>query len=135
MPCVSLLHLQLTIYGSLLVLNDELRAFGLDFDVSSYNVVIYALRSAGRINEAYNMFMIMQAKGLEPDTITYASMKISYGKLDTITYSSMTISYGKLGLVDGVRRMFYKMKKKGFQPNEFTFKAVIDSYKSVGKLL
>jgi len=61
--------------------------------------------------------MIMQAKGLEPDTITYASM---------------TISYGKLGLVDGVRRMFYKMKQKGFQPNEFTFKAVIDAYKSAG---
>lgn len=97
---------------------DELRASGLDFDVSSYNAIIYALGSAGRINEAYNMFMIMQAKGLEPDTITYASM---------------TISYGKLGLVDGVRKMFYKMKQKGFQPNEFTFKAVIDAYKSAGK--
>jgi len=97
---------------------DELRASGLDFDVSSYNAVIYALGSAGRINEAYKMFMIMQAKGLEPDTITYASM---------------IISYGKLGLVDGVRRMFYKMKQKGFQPNEFTFKAVIDAYKSAGK--
>jgi len=46
---------------------DELRASGLDFDVSYYNAVIYALGSAGRINEAYKMVMIMHAKGLEPD--------------------------------------------------------------------
>lgn len=36
-------------------------------------------------------------------------------------------------MVDGVRRMFYKMKQKGFHPNEFTFKVVIDVYKSAGK--
>lgn len=29
--------------------------------------------------------------------------------------------------------MFYKMKQKGFHPNEFTFKVVIDVYKSAGK--
>jgi pentatricopeptide repeat protein len=97
---------------------DELKASGLDLDVSSYNAVIYAFGSAGRINEAFKMFMSMQAEGLEPDTVTYASM---------------IITYGKRGLVDGVRRMFYKMKQKGFQPNEFTFKAVIDAYKSAGK--
>lgn len=48
---------------------DELRASGLDLDMSSYNTVIYAFGSAGRINEAYKMFISMQPKGLEPDTI------------------------------------------------------------------
>ncbi|XP_028116565.1 pentatricopeptide repeat-containing protein At1g73710 [Camellia sinensis] len=87
-------------------------------DSFAYNVAIYAYAASGEIDKALNIFMKMQDEGLEPDLVTYINL---------------VGCYGKAGMVEGVKRIYSRLKYGEIEPNESLFKAVIDAYKNVNR--
>lgn len=91
---------------------------GITLDISAYNAAIYTYGLSGNIDKALNLLMRMQEDGFEADTVTYINL---------------ALCYGKAGLVEGVRRIYSKLKYGEIEPNESLFKAVIRGYRDVGK--
>ncbi|KMZ59470.1 Pentatricopeptide repeat-containing protein [Zostera marina] len=91
---------------------------GITLDMSAYNAAIYTYGQSGKIDKALSLLMRMQEDGFEADIVTYINL---------------ALCYGKSGLVEGVRRIYSKLKYGEIEPNESLFKAVIRGYRDVGK--
>nr|XP_043608855.1 pentatricopeptide repeat-containing protein At1g73710 [Erigeron canadensis] len=87
-------------------------------DLSVYNMAIKVFGDLGRIDDAFKVFMRMQDEGLEADVVTYIYL---------------VGCYGKAGMLEGVKRVYSKLKYEDIDPNESLFKAVIDAYKTVNR--
>ncbi|XP_023766014.1 pentatricopeptide repeat-containing protein At1g73710 isoform X1 [Lactuca sativa] len=93
-------------------------SFEMGLDVFVYNVGIYVYGGLGRVDEALKVFMKMQDEGLGADVVTYIYL---------------VGCYGKAGMVEGVKRVYSKLKYGEIDPNESLFKAVIEAYKVVNR--
>ncbi|KAI3698254.1 hypothetical protein L2E82_41642 [Cichorium intybus] len=87
-------------------------------DVFVYNVGIYLFGGLGRVDEALKVFMKMQDEGLGADVVTYIYL---------------VGCYGKAGMLEGVKRVYSKLKYGEIEANESLFKAVIEAYKVVNR--
>ncbi|GJW16736.1 pentatricopeptide repeat-containing protein [Tanacetum coccineum] len=83
-----------------------------------YNVAIYVLGSLGRLDDAFKMYMKMQDEGLEADIITYIYL---------------VGCYAKAGMLEGVKRVYSRLKYGDIDPNESLYRAVIEAYKIVNR--
>ncbi|KAI3728757.1 hypothetical protein L6452_17399 [Arctium lappa] len=92
--------------------------FETGLDLFAYNVAIYVFGVLGRIDDAFKMFMRMQDEDLEADVVTYIYL---------------VGCYGKAGMVEGVKRVYTKLKYGEIDPNESLFRAVIEAYKSMNR--
>ncbi|KZV31128.1 pentatricopeptide repeat-containing protein [Dorcoceras hygrometricum] len=88
------------------------------FNSLAYNAAIRAYVAYGKTDEALKMFMRMQDEGLEPDIVTLISL---------------VNCYGKAGLVEGIKRIYSRLKYGAVEPNESLYKAVIDAYKNCNR--
>ncbi|KAK1422873.1 hypothetical protein QVD17_18162 [Tagetes erecta] len=90
--------------------------FDAGLDLFVYNVAIYVFGGSGRIDEALKMFMRMQDEGLEADIVTYIYL---------------VGCYAKAGMLEGVKRVYSKLKYGEIDRSESLFNAIIEAYKFV----
>lgn len=90
--------------------------FDASLDIFVYNVAIYVFGGSGRIDDALKMFMRMQDEGLEADVVTYIYL---------------VGCYAKAGMLEGVKRIYSKLKYGKIDRNESLFNAIIEAYKFV----
>lgn len=87
--------------------------FEASLDAYAYNAAIYAYGTAGKIDEALNIFMKMQDQGVEPDIVTFINL---------------VICYGKAGMLSGVKRIHTQIKSGEIELNESLFEAIMVAY-------
>ncbi|KAL4569847.1 hypothetical protein LXL04_025491 [Taraxacum kok-saghyz] len=87
-------------------------------DVFVYNVGILIFGGLGKVDEALKVFMKMQDEGLGADVVTFIYL---------------VGCYGKAGMLEGVKRVYSKLKYGEIDPSESLFKAVIEAYKVVNR--
>ncbi|KAM0054873.1 putative tetratricopeptide-like helical domain superfamily, pentacotripeptide-repeat region of PRORP [Helianthus debilis subsp. tardiflorus] len=92
--------------------------FEMGLDVFVYNVAIYVYGGLGRIDDALKMFMRMQDEGMEADVVTYIYL---------------VGCYAKAGMLEGVKRVYSKLKFGEIDRNESLFKAIIEAYKFLNR--
>ncbi|MQL83711.1 hypothetical protein Taro_016203 [Colocasia esculenta] len=88
-------------------------------DLFAYNVAISVFASSGETGKALNLFMRMQDERLRPDIVTYINL---------------AGCYGKAGFVEGLKRLYSKLKYGEIESNESLFKAVVDACRESGRL-
>lgn len=82
------------------------------------NAAIAAFGAAGETGRALNLFMRMQDEGLLPDVVTYISL---------------AGCYGGAGFVEGLNRIYGKLKHGEIAPNRSLFEAVTAGYRAAGR--
>ncbi|KAL8248370.1 hypothetical protein R6Q59_005238 [Mikania micrantha] len=92
--------------------------FEAGLDLFVYNVAIYVFVGSGRIDDALKMFMRMQDEGMEADVVTNIYL---------------VGCYGKAGMLEGVKRVYNKLKYGEIDRNESLFKAIIEAYKILNR--
>ncbi|KAI3717299.1 hypothetical protein L1987_68836 [Smallanthus sonchifolius] len=92
--------------------------FEAGLDLFVYNVAIYAFGGSGRIDDALKMFMRMQDDGMEADVVTYIYL---------------VGCYTKAGMLEGVKRVYSKLKYGEINRSASLFNAIIEAYKFVNR--
>ncbi|RAL39986.1 hypothetical protein DM860_008126 [Cuscuta australis] len=83
-----------------------------------YNVAIYAYGVSGDTDKALNIFMKMIDVGLKPDVFTYLGLVVCYGKARS---------------VQGIERIYMRLKCGDIKHDESLYNAIIDAYKDAGR--
>lgn len=92
--------------------------FDAGLDLFVYNIAIYVFGGSGKIDDALKMFMRMQDEGMEADVVTYIYL---------------VGCYGKAGMLEGVKRVYSKLKYGEIDRNESLFIAIIEAYEFVNR--
>lgn len=91
----------------------------IDFNSTSYNLVIGGWAKSGRMNEVEGNLKAMLLDGLNPDGMTYCHV---------------IEGLGRAGRVDDAVEIFDKMGEKGCLPDTFVYNAMIRNFVSVEDL-
>lgn len=91
----------------------------IQFDSTTYNVIIGGWAKLGRIREVERNWKGMLADGLEPDCMTF---------------SHVIEGLGRAGRIDDAVEVFNKMEEKGCVPDTVVYNAMICNFISVGDL-
>ncbi|KZV30940.1 pentatricopeptide repeat-containing protein-like [Dorcoceras hygrometricum] len=121
-------------------------------DVITFNSVIGAYGSCGRIKEMEDWFDEFQLMGIKPDIMTYNILIKSYGKCGLyekmesvmefmrnrlysptiVTYNILIETLGKAGNIEKMDEIFLEMKHQGLKPNSITYSSLTWAYSKAG---
>ncbi|GKV00441.1 hypothetical protein SLEP1_g13127 [Rubroshorea leprosula] len=159
-PTLVTYNVMLDVYGKMgrswnkiLILLDEMRSKGLEFDEFTCSTVITACGREGLLNEAKEFFAKLKSQGYVPGTVTYNALLQVFGKVgiysealsilkemednncpaDTVTYNELVAAYVRAGFYKEGVAVIETMTHKGVMPNAVTYTTVINAYGKAGK--
>ncbi|KAB2610505.1 pentatricopeptide repeat-containing protein [Pyrus ussuriensis x Pyrus communis] len=93
-----------------------------------YNITIYAYGAAGEIDEALNMASLLPLHSVPSCPVPSDSVSSRPVCIPNDTYINLVGCYGKAGMVEGVKRIYSRLKYEEIEPNHSLYKAVMDAY-------
>ncbi|WOL18201.1 hypothetical protein Cni_G26994 [Canna indica] len=128
--------------------------FGVTPGIASYNVLLRALCSSGKVEEARALLDEMPNKNVEPDIICYNIVldgyfkKGDYAEFDEVlkeiskkkvrpnagTYNCRIAALCAKGKSSQAEELLYVMKSNRIYPNETSFNTLIDGYRKEGDM-
>lgn len=124
-------------------------------NIITYNILLESLCKVKRLKEALDLIVEVESKGLKPDDVTFGTLLNGFcenGDLDgaynffkeveknykfshtAAMYNIMITWFSKKLILIMAEKLFHEMGEKGFQPDTYTYRAMIDGFLKAGNV-
>lgn len=124
-------------------------------NIITYNILLESLCKVKRLKEALDLIVEVESKGLKPDDVTFGTLLNGFcenGDLDgaynffrkveknykfshtAATYNIMITWFSKKLILIMAEKLFHEMAEKGFPPDTYTYRGMIDGFLKTGNV-